>query len=55
LYPDTFISYTFQNGGNFEQSLLKYTIEGKLKGCEDKEEEVSCYWMTIRKSDGPGN
>jgi hypothetical protein len=28
--------------------LLKHVIEGK-KGREDEEEDVSSYWMTLRK------
>jgi hypothetical protein len=29
--------------------LLKHVIEGKAKGWEDEEEDVSRCWMTLRK------
>jgi hypothetical protein len=39
--------------------LLKHVIEGKLEGRiemrEDEEEDVSSYWMTLRKREDTGN
>jgi hypothetical protein len=35
--------------------LLKHVIEGKLEGREDEGEDVSSYWMTLRKGDDTGN
>ena len=38
--------------------LLEHIIEGKTKGGkwrEDKEEEVSSYWMTLKKRGDTGN
>jgi hypothetical protein len=29
--------------------LLKHLIEDKIQGCEEEEEDVSSYWMTLRK------
>jgi hypothetical protein len=37
--------------------LLKHVIEGKIeqKLQEDEEEDVSSYWMTLRKREDTGN
>jgi hypothetical protein len=39
--------------------LLKHAIEGKLEGriemTEDEGEDVSSYWMTLRKREDTGN
>jgi hypothetical protein len=36
--------------------LLKHVIEGNIEGRrEDEEEEVSSYWMTVRKREDTGN
>jgi len=35
--------------------LLKHVIEGKIEGREDEKEDVTSYWMTLRKRDGPGS
>jgi hypothetical protein len=35
--------------------LLRHVIDGKIKGTEDEEEDISSYWMTSRKSEGTGN
>jgi hypothetical protein len=34
--------------------LLKHIIEGKMEW-EDEEEDVSRYWMTLRKWEGTGS
>jgi hypothetical protein len=35
--------------------LLKHIIEGKVKGREDEEEEVSKYWMNVKRKEDIGN
>jgi hypothetical protein len=37
--------------------LLKHVIGGKIQGRieDDKEEDVSSYWVTLRKRDETGN
>jgi hypothetical protein len=36
--------------------LLKHIIEGKIeRRTEDKEEDVSSYWITLRKREDTGN
>jgi len=36
--------------------LLKHIIEGKIEGrIEDEEEDVSNYWMILRKREDTGN
>jgi hypothetical protein len=39
----------------YRNCLLKHVIEGKIEGREDEEEDVTSYWMTSRKRDGPGS
>jgi len=42
--------------GNY---LLKHVVEGKIEGRRDvtgrQEEDISSYWMALRKGDGVGN
>jgi hypothetical protein len=33
----------------YRNCRLKHVIEEKIEGREDKEEDVSTYWMTVRK------
>ena len=33
----------------YRNCILKYVIQGKIKGGEDEEEDVSSYWTTLRK------
>jgi hypothetical protein len=35
--------------------LLKHVIERKVKGRGDEEEDLSSYWMTLRKREDTGN
>jgi hypothetical protein len=35
--------------------LLKHVIEGKIGRRKDEEEDVSSYWMTLKKWEGTGN
>jgi hypothetical protein len=35
--------------------LLKHVIEGRDKEREDEEEDVSSYWITLRKREDTGN
>jgi hypothetical protein len=34
--------------------LLKHVFEGKIKGREGKEKDVSSYWMSLRKREDNG-
>lgn len=35
--------------------LLDHCIEGKIEGQEEEEEDMSSYWMTLRRQEGAGS
>jgi hypothetical protein len=50
--------YVHQGNPNviqFYTPAIEEKTEGKIYGMEDEEEDVSCFWMTLRKREDTGN